>query len=113
MSGTSDSDLSAGDNRITPSVDLSEISFGDDRSGDVEVPESDGELVYKYDVDELDGTTVLEIFGTHESADLDWLPFSIPKDVYVLVAPDGTPRPQVGIDQGRPEVAILCTTHSL
>jgi len=94
MSGTLDSELPSGDYRITPSeMRRNEygISIGDVLSGDFESLAEADDPFHKYDVVRPNGTSVLDIFETHEWADYDWLPFSVPQNVYALVRAEGDP----------------------
>jgi hypothetical protein len=99
MSRAADSDLEAGEYRITPAVSPSDVSLGSVLSGDAGAETSaDGDGVYRYEVLGPDGATVLDVVETRGSADIGWLPFSLPQYVYVFVDPDGESRIVVEVD---------------
>jgi len=104
MDGAPDSKLPSEDYRITPSEKMRDeygIPVGDVLSGDFEFASgADADQFHKYDVVRPNDTSVLDIFETHGSAEYDWLPFSVPEYVYLLVRPGGDPCLVVEVDHG-------------
>lgn len=108
MDRASDPTLPPGEYWIKPAIDVSDISYRDLLFGDHGYEtEANGDRVHKYDLVRSDGTHVFDVFETHGSAESDWLPFSIPQYVYVLVEPKGDPRLVVTVDQGKNTYTIL------
>lgn len=100
MDATRGSGLPTGDYRIAPSEKMRNeygVAIGDVLSGDLELDSGDDQF-HKYDVVGPDGTVVLGVLETHGSAELDWLPFSLPQYVYLLVDPEGDLRLVVEVD---------------
>lgn len=103
MSEAPRQELSAGDYRIAPSEKMRTeygVPLDDVLSGDFEfVSEAaEEEEFHKYDVDRADDTPALDIFETHGSAEIGWLPFSLPQYVFHLVRPEGDPCLLVEVD---------------
>lgn len=103
MRAALDSELSAGDYRITPSATMRTeygVPLGDVVSGDFEFlsEAATEDEFHKYTVEREYGGAALEIYETHGTAEYGWLPFSLPQYVYLLVRPDGAPRLVVEVD---------------